>query len=74
MSCKINEILFVAFTGAVYRAYGAAKYRKGIGEQMKAFLILEDGTVFSGKSIGSKKEMISEIVFNTSMTVFGSID
>lgn len=68
MSCKINEILFVAFTGAVYRAYGAAKYRKGIGEQMKAFLILEDGTVFSGKSIGSKKEMISEIVFNTSMT------
>lgn len=35
---------------------------------MKAFLILEDGTVFAGKSIGSKKEMISEIVFNTSMT------
>ena len=41
---------------------------KGIGEHMKAFLILEDGTVFTGKSIGSKKEMISEIVFNTSMT------
>ena len=35
---------------------------------MKAFLILEDGTVFTGKSIGSKREMISEIVFNTSMT------
>ena len=35
---------------------------------MKAFLILEDGTVFTGKSIGSKKEVISEIVFNTSMT------
>ena len=35
---------------------------------MKAFLILEDGTVFEGKSIGSKREMISEIVFNTSMT------
>lgn len=35
---------------------------------MKAFLILEDGTVFTGTSIGSKKEMISEIVFNTSMT------
>ena len=35
---------------------------------MKAFLILEDGTVFSGTSIGSKKEIISEIVFNTSMT------
>ena len=35
---------------------------------MKAFLILEDGTVFEGTSIGSTKDMISEIVFNTSMT------
>lgn len=35
---------------------------------MKAFLILEDGTVFEGTSIGSKRETISEIVFNTSMT------
>lgn len=35
---------------------------------MKAFLILEDGTVFEGTSIGSDKEVISEIVFNTSMT------
>lgn len=35
---------------------------------MKAFLILEDGTVFTGKSIGSAREVISEIVFNTSMT------
>lgn len=35
---------------------------------MKAFLILEDGNVFTGESIGSTREMISEIVFNTSMT------
>ena len=35
---------------------------------MKAFLILEDGHVFEGQSIGSTREMISEIVFNTSMT------
>ena len=35
---------------------------------MKAFLILEDGTVFAGQSIGSTREVISEIVFNTSMT------
>ena len=35
---------------------------------MKAFLILEDGTVFKGTSIGSTREVISEIVFNTSMT------
>ena len=35
---------------------------------MKAYLILEDGTVFAGTSIGSTREVISEIVFNTSMT------
>lgn len=35
---------------------------------MKAFLILSDGTVFEGQSIGSRRSCISEIVFNTSMT------
>lgn len=35
---------------------------------MKAFLILEDGHVFTGTSIGAQCEVISEIVFNTSMT------
>ena len=35
---------------------------------MKAFLILEDGQIFEGTSIGSRREVISEIVFNTSMT------
>ena len=35
---------------------------------MKAFLILEDGHVFTGVSIGAQREVISEIVFNTSMT------
>lgn len=34
---------------------------------MKAFLILEDGTVFEGIQIGADREIISEIVFNTSM-------
>ncbi len=34
---------------------------------MKAYLILEDGTVFEGTHIGAHKEIISEIVFNTSM-------
>ena len=33
-----------------------------------AYLILEDGTKFCGKSIGSRREVISEVVFNTSMT------
>ena len=35
---------------------------------MKAFLILEDGTALTGESFGAQKEVISEIVFNTSMT------
>ena len=34
---------------------------------MKAFLVLEDGTVFEGTHFGANKEVISEIVFNTSM-------
>lgn len=34
---------------------------------MKAYLILEDGTVFEGTHIGADREIISEIVFNTSM-------
>lgn len=37
------------------------------GDEMKAFLILEDGTVFEGIQIGADREIISEIVFNTSM-------
>jgi len=40
----------------------------GKDKEMKAYLILEDGTVFTGKGIGADKEIISEIVFNTSMT------
>lgn len=35
---------------------------------MKGFLILEDGTVFMGNRMGSAREVVSEIVFNTSMT------
>ena len=35
---------------------------------MDAFLILEDGQVFKGKSFGARKEVICEVVFNTSMT------
>ena len=35
---------------------------------MKAYLILEDGSVFEGTSIGANKDTISEAVFNTSMT------
>ena len=62
---------FLQFEQKLDGVYGlCAFYRttKGSGGHMKAFLILEDGTVFSGTSIGSEKEIISEIVFNTSMT------
>ena len=40
---------------------------------MKAFLILEDGTVFTGTSFGAAKEVISEIVFNTSMAGYPDV-
>ena len=40
---------------------------------MKAFLILEDGTVFAGTSFGAVKEVISEIVFNTSMAGYPEV-
>ena len=40
---------------------------------MKAFLILEDGTVFEGTHIGADKEIISEIVFNTSMAGYPEV-
>ena len=35
---------------------------------MKATLILENGTVFRGESIGAVDERVCELVFNTSMT------
>ena len=32
------------------------------------YLILEDGSVFQGQRLGAQKEVIGEVVFNTSMT------
>ncbi|MDC7294705.1 MULTISPECIES: carbamoyl phosphate synthase small subunit [unclassified Butyrivibrio] len=40
---------------------------------MKAFLILEDGTIFEGKHIGADKDIVSEIVFNTSMAGYTEV-
>jgi carbamoyl-phosphate synthase small subunit len=39
----------------------------------KAFLVLSDGTVFEGKSLGFQGETIGEVVFNTSMTGYQEI-
>ncbi len=40
---------------------------------MKAFLILEDGSIFEGKHFGADKDVISEIVFNTSMAGYTEV-
>ena len=36
--------------------------------ESKAYLILENGKVFEGKSFGAKKETTGELVFTTAMT------
>jgi carbamoyl-phosphate synthase small subunit len=40
---------------------------------MKAFIALEDGTIFEGISFGASGERLGEIVFNTSMTGYQEI-
>ena len=39
----------------------------------RAFLILEDGSVFKGESIGSEGQSVGEVVFNTAMTGYQEI-
>jgi len=43
------------------------------GKNMKAFIALEDGTVFEGVSFGAPGERLGEIVFNTSMSGYQEI-
>ena len=40
---------------------------------MKAFLLLEDGTVFEGNSFGMEGEVVGEVVFNTGMTGYQEV-
>jgi carbamoyl-phosphate synthase small subunit len=40
---------------------------------MKAFLVLESGEVFEGKSFGASQNMTGEVVFNTSMSGYQEI-
>ncbi len=42
-------------------------------EEKKALLVIEDGTVFSGRSVGADGESVGELVFNTSMTGYQEI-
>jgi len=39
----------------------------------RALLVLEDGSVFKGESIGSKGQTVGEVVFNTAMTGYQEI-
>ena len=45
---------------------------KGV-EQMRAYLALEDGTVFEGSSFGAVGEVTGELVFNTGMTGYQEV-
>ncbi|MDD5505439.1 MAG: glutamine-hydrolyzing carbamoyl-phosphate synthase small subunit [Candidatus Omnitrophica bacterium] len=40
---------------------------------MRAFLVLEDGTIFKGSSFGASGERTGEVVFNTSMSGYQEI-
>ncbi len=40
---------------------------------MKAFLLLEDGTVFEGNSFGMEGRVVGEVVFNTGMTGYQEV-
>lgn len=40
---------------------------------MKAFLVLEDGTIFEGEGFGAQGEAFGEVVFNTSITGYQEI-
>lgn len=60
----INRLRTGTENGGVTTGFQAVVERR---LKVKAFLILEDGTVFEGTHIGADKDIISEIVFNTSM-------
>jgi carbamoyl-phosphate synthase small subunit len=40
---------------------------------MNAYLVLDDGRVFSGKTLGAEGETVGEVVFNTAMTGYQEI-
>ena len=44
-----------------------------MGDCLKGYLVLEDGTVFAGKSFGAPGEALGEVVFNTSMTGYQEV-
>lgn len=49
------------------------EYENKVGCKLKATLILANGSVFHGKSIGASSDRVCEMVFNTSMTGYQEI-
>lgn len=50
------------------------KHKKnGVIRKMQARLVLEDGTVLTGKAFGSEMETFGEVVFNTGMTGYQEV-
>ena len=60
--------------GEIFRVQ-SNKYhgKKGVMQEMKATLILENGAMFQGVSMGSSADRVCEMVFNTSMTGYQEI-
>lgn len=62
-SSKLSKQQSIAIRSVSTRTYG----RDVDALQTAAFLILQDGTCYRGKSFGAQKSMIGEVVFNTGM-------
>jgi len=63
------------FHGAAHK--GSAPFRTPVGYgvlvRKSALLVLEDGTVFRGESIGADGQSVGEVVFNTAITGYQEI-
>jgi carbamoyl-phosphate synthase small subunit len=55
------------------RAPAGSRFRWKQQRERAAFLALEDGTVLSGYSVGSARDALGEVVFNTGMTGYQEI-
>ncbi|MGC8804639.1 MAG: carbamoyl-phosphate synthase domain-containing protein, partial [Candidatus Ratteibacteria bacterium] len=40
---------------------------------MKGYLVIEDGTIYTGETFGSQVDRFGELIFNTSMTGYQEI-
>lgn len=47
--------------------------KRGKGIRLNAYLILEDGTIYKGKSFGAAKDVAGEVIFSTGMVGYQEI-